>query len=67
VNDPLIEYINLHIISLKQDLEDAQNNIPVSEDEYFESDSYYNGAIETAEHILDMARQFDEQSLYMVG
>jgi len=56
MNNKLIEYIKLHIISLKQDLEDAQNNTPISEDEYFESDSYYHGAIETAEHILDMAQ-----------
>ena len=51
----LIEYMKIHLISLEQDLEDAKNNIPISEDEYFESDSYYLGAIETCKHLLSVA------------
>jgi hypothetical protein len=51
----LIEYMKLHLISLKQDLEDARDNVPISEDEYFESDSYYMGAIDTMEHLLSVA------------
>ena len=47
--------MKIHKISLEQDLEDARNNIPISEDEYFESDSYYMGAIDTMEHILSVA------------
>ncbi len=50
-----LEYMKIHLISLRQDLEDAQNNIPIPEDEYFESDSYYQGAIETMEHLLSVA------------
>jgi hypothetical protein len=50
-----LEYMKLHLISLNQDLEDARNNVPISEDEYFESDSYYMGAIDTMEHILSVA------------
>jgi hypothetical protein len=38
-----------------EDLEDARNNIPLNEDEYFESDAYYTGAIDTMEHILSVA------------
>lgn len=48
----LREYINIHRISLEQDLADAQAGIAVPEDEYFESDDYYMGAIETCEHLL---------------
>ena len=50
-----MEYMKIHKISLEQDLEDARNNIPIPEDEYFESDSYYMGAIDTMEHILSVA------------
>jgi len=50
-----IEYMKIHLISLRQDLEDAQNNIPIPDDEYFESDSYYMGAIDTMEHLLSVA------------
>lgn len=51
----LTEYMKIHLISLRQDLEDAKNNIPISEDEYFESDDYYQGAIDTLEHLLSVA------------
>ena len=51
----LIEYMNIHLISLNQDLEDARNNVPLNEDEYFESDAYYQGAIEATEHLLSVA------------
>ena len=50
----LIEYMKIHLISLNQDLEDAKNNVPISEDEYFESDAYYMGAIDTMEHLLSV-------------
>ena len=43
------------ILRLEQDLEDAKNNVPIPEDEYFESDAYYQGAIDTMEHILSVA------------
>jgi hypothetical protein len=48
--------MNIHLISLNQDLEDARNNVPINEDEYFESDSYYQGAIEATEHLLSVAK-----------
>jgi hypothetical protein len=47
--------MKIHKISLEQDLEDARNNIPLNEDEYFESDDYYQGAIEATEHLLSVA------------
>ena len=49
----LTEYIRLHKISLQQDLEDIENDVPISDDEYFESDAWYFGAIQTCEHLLE--------------
>ena len=49
----LTEYINIHKISLEQDVEDANNDIPIAEDEYYESDAYYEGAIDTCNHLLE--------------
>jgi hypothetical protein len=49
----LREYINIHRISLEQDLEDAREGIEIPDDEYFESDAYYEGAIATCEHLLE--------------
>jgi hypothetical protein len=51
-----IEYLKIHIISLEQDLEAAQNHEPLAEDEYDESDDYHYGAIETARHLLSVAQ-----------
>jgi hypothetical protein len=51
----LIEYIKIHILSLNQDWEKAQNNEPLNEDEYDPSDDYFEGAIETAKHLLSVA------------
>ena len=50
-----IEYMKLHLLSLNQDLEDAKNNEPLNEDEYYESDAFYMGAIEATEHLLSVA------------
>lgn len=57
-----LEYMKIHLISLNQDLEDARNNEPLNEDEYFESDSYYQGAIETMEHLLSVATDIMEST-----
>ena len=61
-----MEYLKIHKISLEQDLEDARNNVPIPEDEYFESDSYYMGAIDTMEHILSVATDImiDNERVY---
>jgi len=50
-----LEYMKIHLISLRQDLELAQDHAPLKDDEYDESDSYYQGAIETMEHLLSVA------------
>lgn len=49
----LREYIKIHRISLEQDVEDANNDIPINDDEYYESDAYYEGAIDTCNHLLE--------------
>jgi len=51
----LIEYIKLHLISLRQDWEDAINNIDLIDSEYHPSDDYFEGAIEATEHLLSVA------------
>lgn len=53
--NPLIEYMKIHLISLEQDLEAAQNHEPLAEDEYDESDDYLYGSIETTRHLLSVA------------
>ena len=50
-----IEYMKIHLISLNQDLEDARNSVPLNEDEYYESDAFYMGAIVATEHLLSVA------------
>ena len=49
----LSEYIRIHKISLEQDMADAQEGIEIPDDEYFESDSFYMGAIDTCDHLLE--------------
>lgn len=51
----MIEYLKLHILSLEQDLEAAQNHEPLAEDEHDESDDYLYGAIEATKHLLSVA------------
>ena len=48
----LTEYIKIHKLSLEQDLEDAKEGIDIPDEEYFGSDDYYEGAIDTCNHIL---------------
>jgi hypothetical protein len=59
MNDPLIEYIKLHIISLEQDMD----NKPLTDKKFYQA----IGAIDVLNHILDVAQELDEQSLYMIG
>ena len=49
----LREYINIHKISLEQDLEEAKEGVDIPDEEYFGSDDYYEGAIDTCNHLLD--------------
>ena len=50
-----LEYMKLHLISLKQDWEDTLNRMPLKDDEYDPSDDYFQGAIEATEHLLSVA------------
>jgi hypothetical protein len=59
MNDPLIEYIKLHIISLEQDME----NKPMLDKKFYQT----IGAVDVLNHILYVAQELDEQSLYMIG
>jgi hypothetical protein len=61
-----IEYMKIHLISLEQDWEDAKNNEPLDEDEYYESDSFYMGAIDATKHLLSVATDImnDNERIY---
>jgi hypothetical protein len=48
----VLEYIKERLFELLQAVEDANNDIPIQEDEYYESDEYYLGAINTLTDIL---------------
>ena len=50
-----LEYMKIHLISLEQDWEDAKNNVSLPDDEYFESDAFYMGAIDATRHLLSVA------------
>lgn len=50
--DSIIKYIQEHVLELKQSVEDANNDMPIQEDEYYEADEWYEGAIDALEHIL---------------
>ena len=51
--DTLREYIKIHKISLAQDWDDAINNIELIDSEYHPSDDYFEGAIDTCNHLLE--------------
>ena len=53
--DKLIEYINLHLISLKQDLEQIEDH-EVTNEGY--PKEYIQGAIAVLNHILEVANDY---------
>jgi len=55
MSNQFIEYMKIHRISLEQDLYDARNGIDIPDDEYFGADEYYEGAINTIDHLLSVA------------
>lgn len=52
MNNEVLDYIKEHLLELQQAVEDANNDIPIQEDEYYESDVWYEGAIDALEHVL---------------
>lgn len=50
-----IEYMKIHLISVKQDWEDTLNRVPLKDDEYDPSDDYFEGSIAQIEHLLSVA------------
>ena len=53
--DKLIEYMKIHLISIRQDWEDTLNRMPLKDDEYDPSDAYFEGSIAQIEHLLSVA------------
>jgi hypothetical protein len=58
MNDVTVESIKAEIErkiwDLKVAQDDARNDVPIKEDEHYESDEYYEGAIWALEMILDL-------------
>ena len=52
MNNEVLDYIKEHLLELQQAVEDANNDIPIQEDEYYEADLWYEGAIDALDHIL---------------
>jgi hypothetical protein len=48
----VLEYIQKKQLELQYILEEAQNDIPLNHDEYYESDEYYLGAINALREVL---------------
>ena len=38
-------------------MEEAQEGVEIPDDEYFESDSFYMGAIDTCNHLLEVINE----------
>lgn len=57
-----IDYMSNRLTNLEQALEDAQNDVPINDDEHYESDAYYYGAIDTAKEFLSVAQDIMDKS-----
>lgn len=57
-----IDYMSNYVVNLEQALEDARNNVEIPENEYYESDDYYYGAIDTAKQFLSVALDIMDKS-----
>ena len=51
----LIEYMKIHKISLIKYLDDAKNGVDIPDEDYFGADTYYEGAINSIDHLLSVA------------
>ena len=58
----ILEYLKLHILTLEQDLEDARDWVELPDNEHFESDDYYFGAIHATQHIYDYVKGIVDES-----
>ena len=48
----VLEYIKNKQLKLQYIRDEANNDLPISEDEYYESDIYYDGAINALREVL---------------
>jgi hypothetical protein len=53
-NQKLIEHAYGHLLHLQEIWDEAKDGIEIPDDEYFESDAYYEGAIATTEYFIDI-------------
>lgn len=51
-SDPVTEIIKARRIAYMEALDDAQNDVPIGDDEHYESDDFYEGAIQVLTDLL---------------
>lgn len=50
----LIEKVHQMRVNMERALEDARKDVPLGDDEYYESDDYYQGAIDTLYKVIQL-------------
>jgi hypothetical protein len=50
----LIEKVHQMRVNMERALEDARKDAPLGDDEYYESDDYYQGAIDTLYKVIQL-------------
>jgi hypothetical protein len=51
-SDPVTEIIKVRRIAYMKALDDARNDVPIGEDEHYESDDFYESAIQVLTDLL---------------
>jgi hypothetical protein len=51
-SDPVTEIIKVRRIAYMKALDDARNDVPIGEDEHYESDEFYESAIQVLTDLL---------------
>lgn len=51
-SDPVTEIIKARRIAYMEALDDARNDVPIGENEHYESDDFYEGAIQVLTDLL---------------
>ncbi len=51
-SDPVTEIIKARRIAYMEALDDARNDVPIGDDEHYESDDFYEGAIQVLTDLL---------------
>lgn len=52
--DEAIKEVHRMRVNMERALEDARKDVPLGDDEYYESDDYYQGAIDTLYKVIQL-------------